>query len=104
MARSRADLGSLLESPEAKRQFSAASDALEGAALVRQMREKADGGEGISQAELARRLEVEPPRISVLERGGGPGGPTYALLKRIARACRVDFSITVESVRRSRQQ
>lgn len=62
-------------------------DVLEGGSLVRRMREMADEGAGISQEELARRLGLSQARISAIERGGGPQGPTYELLKRVARAC-----------------
>jgi hypothetical protein len=64
-----------------------ARDVAEGGALVRRMREMADGGAGISQGELARRLGLSQARISAVERGGGIQGPTYGLLKRVARAC-----------------
>ena len=67
-------------------------DVLEGGRLARRMREAADGGEGISQQELARRLGISQARISAIERGSGPQGPTFELLKRIARACGVVLS------------
>jgi ribosome-binding protein aMBF1 (putative translation factor) len=71
-------------------------DVLEGGRLARRMRETADRGRGISQQELARRLGVSQARISAIERGSGPQGPTYELLKRIARACGVVLSTKFE--------
>ena len=71
-------------------------DVLEGGSLARRMREAADGGRGVSQQELARRLGVSQARISAIERGSGPQGPTYELLKRIARACGVVLSTKFE--------
>jgi DNA-binding transcriptional regulator YiaG len=82
-------------SPEAKEQFATAAHALEAAALVRQMRQAADGEHPISQSELARRLNVSSARISAIESGDGPSGPTFALLKRIARACHVGFAVSI---------
>jgi transcriptional regulator with XRE-family HTH domain len=55
----------------------------EAARFMRQMREYA----GLSQAELGKRLDVNQTRISELERGGSPEGVSYALLRRVARAC-----------------
>lgn len=52
-------------------------------AIVRGMRRSA----GFPQAELARRVGVSQERISEIERGGGPQGPTFELLERIASAC-----------------
>jgi hypothetical protein len=83
------------ESPAARSGFESARYSLEAAALVQDMRKAADGGRSINQSELARRLEMTPTRVSTIERGDGPLGPTYALLKRIARACNVRLSVTI---------
>jgi DNA-binding XRE family transcriptional regulator len=44
-------------------------------------------GKGMSQAMLARRLGVTQARISELEAGLGPRGPSWDLMERIANAC-----------------
>jgi transcriptional regulator with XRE-family HTH domain len=66
-----------------RRAFEHRSDVLEAAALIRELRHSAS----ISQEELANRLGTHQSRISELERGDGPQGPTFTMLKRIARAC-----------------
>ena len=84
------------DQPKFEEEFEHSLDVLEGAALIREMRELAindAGGRGIKQRELAERLGVNPARISELERGTGRDGVSYALLKRIARACRVDWPL-----------
>jgi ribosome-binding protein aMBF1 (putative translation factor) len=78
------------------RELRRAQDVLEGGRLARRMREAADDGRGISQQELARRLGISQARISAIERGTGSQGPTYELLKRIARACGVDLAVRFE--------
>lgn len=80
-------------SAQSKKSFDVAKYALEAAALVRDIRNKADNGLGIDQSELARRMNVTQARISQLERGDGPRGPTYAMLKRVAIACNVELQI-----------
>lgn len=75
--------------PGTREAFERASDALEAAALIRDMRLLA----GLSQTELAARLGVSPPRVSAIEKGDGPQGPTYALMKRVARVCGFDFAL-----------
>jgi ribosome-binding protein aMBF1 (putative translation factor) len=82
----------LSASPSFMEDLRRAQDVLEGGHLARRMREAADHGRGISQQELARRLGVSQARISTIERGNGPQGPTYELLKRIARACGVELT------------
>jgi transcriptional regulator with XRE-family HTH domain len=79
------NLEALSPTPEKMGQFREASDALEAAALIRSIRETGR----ISQAELARRLRISQGRMSIIEKGDGPNGPTYAMLKRVARACGV---------------
>ena len=85
------NLEALYGTPERMEVFREASDALEAASLIRRIRELVD----ISQAELARRLGVSPARMSIIEKGEGPNGPTYAMLKRVARACGVTFDVRV---------
>jgi ribosome-binding protein aMBF1 (putative translation factor) len=91
-------------SARAQESFHTASFALEAAALVRKMRTLADGGEGISQAALADRLGISQARVSTIERGDGPAGPTFALLRRIANACGVQLSVIVESFTNAESQ
>jgi ribosome-binding protein aMBF1 (putative translation factor) len=55
----------------------------EAARFVRQMREHAE----LSQRALGERLGVSQARISEIEKGGAPEGVSYALLKRVSRAC-----------------
>src|SRR5947209_2975872 len=86
------DVDALFPTPERMDRFREASDALEAAALIRSLRETA----GISQAELARRLHISQGRMSVIEKGDGPNGPTYAMLKRVARACGVGLAVTID--------
>jgi DNA-binding transcriptional regulator YiaG len=91
------NLEALSPTPEKMGQFREASDALEAAALIRSIRETARAAlirsiretGRISQAELARRLRISQGRMSIIEKGDGPNGPTYAMLKRVARACGV---------------
>lgn len=83
--------------PGTREAFERASYALEAAALVRAMRLRA----GLSQTEIAARLGVTPPRISAIEKGDGPQGPTYALLKRVARVCGFDFDLSKALVQTS---
>jgi transcriptional regulator with XRE-family HTH domain len=68
---------------------SALSSASEAAKFIRDMRSIA----GLSQLELARRLGISQPRVSAMEKGSGPDGPTYGMLRRIARACGLEWSL-----------
>ncbi len=76
-------------------------DAQEGWDLLREMRRQADG-HGITQRKLGRRLGISQSRISALEnRKGNEGdiqGPTYELLKRVARACDLNLEVRLSSV------
>jgi DNA-binding winged helix-turn-helix (wHTH) protein/DNA-binding XRE family transcriptional regulator len=47
----------------------------------------------LTQHELAQRLGISQPRICAMERGIGPEGPTYAMLKRVAAACGAQWSL-----------
>ena len=49
------------------------------------------GGPKRTQA-LARRAGLTPPRISQIESGEGSNGPTYAVIRKIARACGIDWT------------
>jgi hypothetical protein len=80
-------------SPETREVFDTASYALEAARLVREMLALADGGSGIKAGELAKRLGVTKVRVSTILRGEGASGPTYATLKRIAAACRLNMNV-----------
>jgi DNA-binding CsgD family transcriptional regulator/DNA-binding transcriptional regulator YiaG len=60
-----------------------AEAAEEAARFVRQMREAAK----LTQGALAEKLGISQPRISEIERGGTPEGISYAMLRRVARAC-----------------
>lgn len=55
----------------------------EAARFIRQMREHAK----FSQTVLGERIGVSQERISEMERGNSPEGVSYALLRRVARAC-----------------
>jgi transcriptional regulator with XRE-family HTH domain len=57
--------------------------ALRAGALVRGMRKAI----GYSQKDLAARLDISQARVSEIEAGVGPQGPTWALMERIAAAC-----------------
>lgn len=48
---------------------------------------------GLTQRQLAGRLDISQPRVSSMERGAGPEGPTYAMLKRVAAACGIQWSL-----------
>jgi transcriptional regulator with XRE-family HTH domain len=85
------DIDALYDTPEQMEMFHEASDAIEAAALIRRIRELI----GITQVELAQRLGVSQPRMSYIEKGEGPNGPTYSILKRVVRACGVSFDVQV---------
>jgi HTH-type transcriptional regulator / antitoxin HipB len=80
-------LDELLNTPERRAAFEDASAALEAGRLVRALRERA----GLTQTELAAKLGVKQPRVSAIEAGAGRDGPSYALLRRIAIACGVEW-------------
>ncbi len=87
-------LEELLRTPEARERYEEASAALEAADLVRSFRARAIGaGEtrGITQTELATRLGISQARVSEIESGRGRDGPSFALLRRIARTCGIDW-------------
>lgn len=59
------------------------SAAMRAGDLVRAMRKDA----GLSQSQLAKRLEVTQARISEIEAGIGAQGPTWDLMERLSAAC-----------------
>jgi DNA-binding transcriptional regulator YiaG len=69
--------------PNAAKATGLTSAGMRAGAIVRGMRRTA----GLSQAGLAARIGVTQERVSELERGAGPQGPTYELLDRIAVVC-----------------
>lgn len=68
---------------DARRGFIEADAVIQAARFVRTLRERS----GLSQRELARKLEMEPSQLSKIERGVGTQGPTLKTLARIADAC-----------------
>ena len=87
-------LDELLPTAEARARFEEKAAALEAADLVRKMRLQAltsTGTRGITQRELARRARMRQPQISQIESGEGRDGPTYAVLRRLAYACGLDW-------------
>jgi len=75
--------------PDSARAFNEQSVILRAGAVIRNMRETA----GLSQRELARRLQTSQAHLSELERGTGTQGPTVLMLQKIARACGADLRI-----------
>lgn len=57
--------------------------------LVRQLRNDA----GMSQRELGEALGISQARVSEIEAGSGPNGPTWALMERIAKACNREIGV-----------
>jgi DNA-binding XRE family transcriptional regulator len=88
------EFADLLAKPEVRARFEQTSAALEAADLVRRMRRQAlsaSGVRGISQEELAERAGISQPRISQIEKGEGRDGVSYAVLRKIAYACGIDW-------------
>jgi hypothetical protein len=80
--------------PQARERFEETSAALEAADLIRRMRSQAlsaSGVRGISQGELALRTGLSQPRISQIEKGTGRDGISYAVLRKIANACGIEW-------------
>ena len=97
----------LLGSAEKRARFNESMDLAEAAALVRSMRQNArnpDGTFGITQEGLARRIGVSQARISHIEHAEGRDGPSFTLLKRIARACDVDWPVNEIKPRSAAEQ
>jgi transcriptional regulator with XRE-family HTH domain len=91
-------LDELLPTAAAREAYEDASAALEAGRLVRSFRERS----GMTQGQLAERLSISQPRICAIERGEGRDGPSYALLKRIAAACGVEWPLAGENGRRAK--
>lgn len=79
--------------PEGAQAYRDQSAVLEAAAIIRQMRE----GARLTQRELAQRIGTTQPHISELERGTGTQGPTFLMLRRIAKACGTELRVEVGS-------
>lgn len=62
------------------------------AQFIRSVRQTA----GLSQVELAAKLEIAQSRVAELEKGGGSQGPTLGLLERIATACGHRLKLAIE--------
>ena len=69
------------------------SAAMRAGDLVRAMRKDA----GLSQSQLAERLEVTQARISEIEAGIGSQGPTWDLMERISVACGKTLGVATSS-------
>jgi DNA-binding XRE family transcriptional regulator len=76
-------LAKFLATPEARQGYVEGEAAQRAADLIREMRKQ----RGLSQAELARNMNVEASRIGELERGVGRYGPTLGKLEQVANAC-----------------
>jgi len=76
-------LDELLPTAESRAVYDDASASLEAGRLVRDFRKRA----GLTQSQLARKLDVSQARVCAIETGEGRDGPSYGLLKRIATAC-----------------
>jgi transcriptional regulator with XRE-family HTH domain len=59
--------------------------------IIRRMREHAN----LTQKQMAERIGTSQPHISDIERGAGFQGPTYVMLVRAARACKLTLTLTV---------
>jgi transcriptional regulator with XRE-family HTH domain len=86
--------------PESHEAFRRRLDILEAAQLIRDMRQSVN----LSQEALGERIGVKGSRISEMERATGPQGPTYTLLKRIARACNVTLGAQLRALERETQE
>jgi transcriptional regulator with XRE-family HTH domain len=87
----------LLPSAADRAAFDDASAALEAGRFVRKLRTAA----GLTQTQLAARLDVSQARVSAIETGEGRDGPSYALLKRIVAACGQEWSLAGALVRQA---
>ena len=76
-------LARFLATPEAREGYVEGEAAQWAADLIREMRKR----RGLSQAGLAKKMDVEASRIGELERGVGRYGPTLGKLKQVANAC-----------------
>jgi len=63
--------------------------ACEAAHFIKKLR----GTAGLTQRQLAARLGISQPRVSAMEKGVGPEGPSYLMLQRVANACGVAWSL-----------
>lgn len=82
-------LDELLPTPKLRLAYKETA-ALEAGKYVRALRKEA----GLTQSALAARLSITQARISAIESGDGRDGPSYGLLKRIAKACDMSLEPT----------
>lgn len=82
-----------LKDPEVRRGYEEQSAVVEAARLVRRMREMS----GLSQEILARQVGTSQAHLSTLERGIGKQGPTFLMLRKLARACGVQLQVSVQA-------
>jgi len=68
---------------------------LRAAELVKEARKAAH----LSQSALAEKINVTQARISQMESGEAPYGPSIALLERVARACGGTLHLSFEKIR-----
>ncbi len=84
--------------PGLRMAYESALFAQEAARLIREMRL----GAGLRQGDLAGRLGVSQPRVARLERVGSGDGPSYAMMRRIAVACEIEWTPPVALAARDR--
>lgn len=77
----------LANSPEAHAAFERRGDAYEGIELLRDMQARS----GKSRRAIAESMGVQPSRVTQVLRGDAREGPSYAFIKRFARACGFDW-------------
>jgi DNA-binding XRE family transcriptional regulator len=68
---------------------------LRAAEFVKKARKAAD----LSQAALAKKIDVSQARISQMEKGKAPYGPSITLLERVARACGGTLHVSFQKLR-----
>lgn len=79
---------------DAKEAFIERSAAFEAGDLVRLMRETA----GLTQKQLAQKISTSQSHLSEVERGNGLQGPTFSMLRKVAKACHVTLRIEAPEV------
>lgn len=83
----------LLHNKDVRSGYFARTAVIEAADLCRQMRQAA----GLTQDQLARRLDVKQARIARIESGKGVHGPSVDVLSRVAAACGKKLVIKAEA-------
>jgi DNA-binding transcriptional regulator YiaG len=79
---------------DAREAFVERSAAFEAGDLVRLMRETA----GLTQKQLAQKISTSQSHLSEVERGNGLQGPTFSMLRKVAKACHVTLRIEAPEV------